>query len=393
MGEHDYLFEHNMLMKDVENVGAGLEVKNTPEGFYVLKDGKELRFVKAKSDAPYCVFRLSCDGKRLYYHRLITLYPGKYGKSYPATYYVPEEISIYGDGIEYDSARPGKWSAVSGEKDLSFYYSIDGSKRMNIAMEYFIRKTGFEIIPNEFDDDTTINVVVKTNTSDTKECDFLRFLGEPLSLSIHGIPVDTILHSVTRSRDYQWSRYKFSTITGFTDEMDEACEYIFAAVKEKHGFSDNEAAQYLFDNYVIHDWRKRECVLQDYLHVHDKHAVETRDLYDQLDEEIMEDKKNVSNWKNEFKLYKLIKKDYADAIYHYYLSLRECQSLSVYVPSINTGFVFQGNRNGSSEVDKANENAYVYRHDLNDKCQAAGIRLIEWSDSEPITKKSLKKKM
>lgn len=384
--------KYNYLYKK-EELGNGVAVNNTAAGFSLIKDGREIRFIKAKPDAPYCIFRLSIDGKRLYYHRIVDLFPGKAGEPSPPSYIVPEELSIDGDGIEFDSSGLGRWHAVA-ETTLSFFYSIDDSKRMNVAMEYFKLRDNYDVIPNEFEDDTTINVVVKTSIDNTVECDFLRFLMEPRSLQIYGIPADVILHVITKSSIYQSAKISLYP-SQFNDAMDKACINIFAALKEKHGISDNETAQYIYDNYVIHDWEKRECILK-YLRVHERHAFESNSKYDTLYAKIIDEGKYTPKWKSEFELYKLVKTYFSDAVYQYHAGFLGHQSLDIFIPSLNTGIEYQGKQHfepidffGGTE---SFENVKKRDAEKREKCKKEGIRLIEWKYEEPISKMVLEKK-
>ena len=102
-------------------------------------------------------------------------------------------------------------------------------------------------------------------------------------------------------------------------------------------------------------------------------------------------------WKSEKAMFDLICSCFPDAIYQYRPKWLTPQSIDVFVPSINTGFEYQGIQHFSKIDFFGGEEGLNKRIELDKKkkeiCKKQGINLLEWGYQEIITKQVLKKKL
>lgn len=102
-------------------------------------------------------------------------------------------------------------------------------------------------------------------------------------------------------------------------------------------------------------------------------------------------------WVSEYSMYHLISKYYEDAIYQYHSDWLGMQSLDVFVPSINTGFEYQGIQHYQPVNFFGGEDGYKQRLILDnkkkEKLKEHNIHFIEWKYNEKISKIVLKTKL
>ena len=95
--------------------------------------------------------------------------------------------------------------------------------------------------------------------------------------------------------------------------------------------------------------------------------------------------------------YDTVKKIYPDAVYQYHSEWLGLQSLDVYVPSLRTGFEYQGQQHYQAIEHFGGIEGFEKRRLLDQKkkrvCNDNDVKLIEWRYDEPISKLLLKKKL
>ncbi len=102
-------------------------------------------------------------------------------------------------------------------------------------------------------------------------------------------------------------------------------------------------------------------------------------------------------WVSEQRMLTVIKTRYTDAIYQYAPDWLEGQSIDVFVPSLHAAFEYQGVQHyqateifgGEEGLKKVKERDAVKRQ----KCEARGIRVVDWMYYEPIDDETLDKKI
>lgn len=124
----------------------------------------------------------------------------------------------------------------------------------------------------------------------------------------------------------------------------------------------------------------------------DKKACKAK--YDKILSEL--DEKEIK-WKSEFKMFKLIKSHFEEAIYQYRFKELGLQSLDVFIPELNIGFEYQGIQHYQAVEVFGGEEHYQIQHENDIKkkkiCKENNIELIEWKYDEEISKINLDKKL
>lgn len=122
-----------------------------------------------------------------------------------------------------------------------------------------------------------------------------------------------------------------------------------------------------------------------------------KNTYRELMEKLGADKTLYVRWKNEYYMYSLIKCYYSDAVFQYRDEWLGKQSLDVFVPSIKTGFEYQGLQHFEPVDFFGGEKSYIERIELDRikklKCSEEKISLIEWKYDEPVDRLTLEKKL
>ena len=303
------------------------------------------------------------------------------------------DFSLVPGGIEHDPFKPGGLKAIQGDEEL-FFFSVDNGKRSQICNKYVKENCTFEILPNEFDDDDTINIVAKENRRNQAKCGFMNYLIREASLNLYGIPVETILEVVERNSQYLTKKQaKTDPYPGGTSEI---CWKIFKQIKDKYGFTDNETAQYLSDTYIP----KYDNIfdrIEEQTNIFNRYGQGWKEQYDQLFKRLVLEDGYKTKWVKELNLYKLVVSEYPDALFQYTAPFLGAQSLDVYIPSLNVGLEYQGIQHYEpveyfGGQDKYEENVERDARKRS-KCAENGVKLIEWKYTDPITKVLLKKKM
>ncbi|HHK5530398.1 TPA: hypothetical protein ACQUHF_004393 [Bacillus paranthracis] len=102
-------------------------------------------------------------------------------------------------------------------------------------------------------------------------------------------------------------------------------------------------------------------------------------------------------WKNETELFKLVVKQYPDAIFQYRADWLDKQSLDVYIPGLKTAIEFQGQQHYEPVEFFGGEDAFLYRQKLDalkkEKCKQNKVKLIEWHYQDVISKTNLNRKI
>ena len=122
-----------------------------------------------------------------------------------------------------------------------------------------------------------------------------------------------------------------------------------------------------------------------------------KEIYENIYQKLIQWGKIGSRWKNENNLFKVVKKEYPDALYQYHSEWLGRQLLDIYIPSLRIGIEYQGIQHyeavdyfgGDKSLEEQKQRDNLKRT----KCDQQGVRLIEWRYDEPISKVKLKEKI
>lgn len=102
-------------------------------------------------------------------------------------------------------------------------------------------------------------------------------------------------------------------------------------------------------------------------------------------------------WKSEYKMYKLVKSFFNDAIYQYSAEWLKPQTLDVYIPSKMIGIEYQGEQHYKAIDHFGGQESFTQTKERDAKkkllCKINNIILIEWKYDEPINEVILKRKL
>ena len=132
---------------------------------------------------------------------------------------------------------------------------------------------------------------------------------------------------------------------------------------------------------------------QEVMAVLNDHKLEQKRNREQLYSEVVLTGKATPKWQSEFLLYSIVHESHPDAEYQYRAKWLGAQSLDIFIPTLNVGIEYQGMQHyepieffGGERAFKSNQERDARKRKL---CEENGIKLIEWSYKEAITKTNL----
>lgn len=138
--------------------------------------------------------------------------------------------------------------------------------------------------------------------------------------------------------------------------------------------------------------------LRESLRILDRSMLEpTKNEYNKIYEDLLLLKKVPIKWTSEFELFKLVKKNFEDAIFQYSPRWLFPQRFDIYVPSINTAFEYQGIQHFQNVEFfggvEGLEKRILLDKTKKEKSKINRVNLIEWIYDETINKMTLNKKL
>ncbi len=265
------------------------------------------------------------------------------------------------------------------------------------------------IDPNLYDDDDSKNHIVVFEKNQKKEISLLLRLIEQRGISkdviigyrIYGIDVSYIVN-LSQKGDTVICYKKPNNLTHFCGNQIRKDNDIFRIIEtrdiieqiiDKKDFKDElELSYYLRKNIMM--------PIQDMYHYILDTPSENIDYIEEKNKIyniLVKENRVPVKWKSEKAMFDLIYNYFPDAIYQYRPKWLAPQSLDVYVPSINTGFEYQGVQHFSEIKFFGGNEGLKKRIELDEKkkliCSNQGVNLIEWGYQETITKLVLEKKL
>jgi hypothetical protein len=154
--------------------------------------------------------------------------------------------------------------------------------------------------------------------------------------------------------------------------------------------------------YLIKDIVKKHSIPWEYIELNFSReqvirAKERKVILKQIEHEMIMNHEIPLLWKSEQEMFRIIKKEYADAIFHYTAKWISPQHIDVFIPSINCAFEFQGQQHFVNIEHFGGKKKLKQRIALDERklnlCKSKAIHLIEWHFSEPLTKLVLMNKL
>lgn len=269
----------------------------------------------------------------------------------------------------------------------------------------------YEVVPNVFLDDDTVNIRIKIDAVTVRNLDIL-FLATKCknSYAVYNIPLEHYL-SIMNITIEQKNRLNFF-FSPLKDTQSKICSSIISELKNAYQFkNDQQLYEKLFlpltKLFYFGIDRYGNETSYFYLPTEDgevepiKNPFADKTFIQEYESRILAEMKNAgistSKWVNEFEMFIIIKKQYPDAIYQYRAAWLGKQSLDVFVPSLQTGFEYQGIQHFQPVDHFGGEIGFteVQNRDQLKKtaCENNGIRIIYWLYDEPVNMRVLKKKL
>lgn len=307
------------------------------------------------------------------------------------------------------------------EDDLYLYFTLTNSKNGAIC-RYFCEKYGnYEILPNVFLDDNTINIRVKMpSEKEANEDHYFMCSKYELSFkkySIYNMPLESYIgaldlykykifgflkpsfekapmyisinETIKKMMNYESDYELFKK---FFCKLDKKINLSFSMIKYKNNTFEKIKPEYPtgYEKDFIEKKKK-------YYEMNNKYKEKLNSYESSILEIIINNDYYIPKWKSESDLYILIKKYYDDAIFQYRAPWLGQQSIDVYIPSLKIGFEYQGEQH-FKPIDffggKASFEENIKRDNRKKSlCDTNNICLIYWNYNELVNDSNLKKKL
>lgn len=311
------------------------------------------------------------------------------------------------------------------------YFFETPQKKYFLAKEIAKRAAYHTILKNHFEDDETINHLAIFTKDQIEEILMLYNLVSTWSLNegiagyaIYGINLDTLITFCRSKGERSYMPRGCDELIHFlgchlrrdtNEHRNEAAKQVVKIFMEKHQFTTgSDLGYYLRFRYMYgmqleflkvrgviedfydsfpgskrqtEDYKKRVSVIKK------SHKEELEKIYS-----ILVEKGEISTkWKSEMALFQLVKKNFKDAIFQYYDSWLDRQSLDIYIPSLRVGIEYQGIIHYEPVDYFGGEDAFKHRVYLDqlkqEKAKRADVKILEWHYNEPISKAVLISKL
>lgn len=347
-----------------------------------------------------------------------------------------------------------KYISQITEKD-SFWSYLDMSKRGRY-IDYVIKNkfVDYEIVPNIFNDDSTVNVRIPLN-SKNKENIYVQFLVAKYypDFAVYNVPIEDIVSNL-KCLDNIVISYSIN------EKQDVLSFAVIDAIKKRTGIEDSGILYCKFFKKLIEQIYNVRCEIEDNLFLENtmrRFPNSYQDVLDDFDninfnlvkagfkpfkyETILKKVQNntpyygtdankcsnaitvsnkdfqkrinkfesdllfemktagykVGKWVNEGNMFVLVKQSFPDAIYQYHETWLGHQSLDVYIPSLKIGLEYQGIQHYEPVEFFGGEEGFKKGQQLDIKkavlCKQNGVGLIYWKYDEALLKEILLKKV
>lgn len=313
------------------------------------------------------------------------------------------------------------------ETDNYLYFTLSNGKNGAIC-RYFCEKYGnYEILPNVFIDDETINVRIKMPSEKDANSDYYfmcsRYNVSFKNYSIYNVSIENYVGALDLYEYKLWDKGIYTSypkpsigkapmyisinetlkqLLNYNNDFDlfkklyhkleKKIEYCFSLINYNNNTFESIRIDYpnsYDDNFIE---KKKE-----YYEKNDKYKEVLKSYEANILELLINNNYYIPKWKSESDLYVLIKKQYQDAIFQYRASWLGQQSIDVFVPSLKLGFEYQGEQHfkpvnffGGQESFESTKKRDIRKQEL---CEKNGIRLIYWNYNELVNIANLKEKL
>lgn len=312
-------------------------------------------------------------------------------------------------------------------KCKKLYFERDITQKNMVLYKFLENKKLLEKVDNEFEDDKTELYMAKIEWEDLDTLELVEYIRNlaiersVYKYTIYGVPISEIAFEILKDFEMKMKiceliKKEKIFIVKNKDKTDNFISWIINQSQAK-GYSkdviniiiERLCAKYVVDKFnlliILIAKYGQENVFKlptsPYLEFDSKgfrvSTINKKEVKKRYDEILVTIDEKEIKWKSEFKMFKLIKRYFEDAIYQYRFTELGLQSLDVFIPELNVGFEYQGLQHYQAVEVFGGEEHYRKQHenDLKKKkiCEENNIDLIEWRYDEEVNKINLDKKL
>lgn len=322
------------------------------------------------------------------------------------------------------------------EKSTYLYFSLgyknelSSNRKDTIVFEYLCKKyNNYEVIPNIFLDDKSLNVRFKLPNENNKKynmLDIYYLCTDYYSLKSNNMPSLSCKNYCIYNISIH-NYMKAFNLSPFTSDQDldiyYTCVSVMNTIKEQLSLDNIEEVKEKILNpiyrYMLNTPKKKTYKNNCFEPIHKipprYNRPNVRHIGTPIQEIILSQFKKlqkhkaklfdeailsgvvIRKWKNEFELFRMIKSIYTDAIFQYRAKWLGLQSIDIYIPSLKTGIEYQGEQHympidffGGEDGLKHTK---IKDEEKRQKCIANNVNLIYWKYDEMMTSLTLKEKL
>lgn len=284
---------------------------------------------------------------------------------------------------------------------VEIIFSDSMRKNCLILKEFAKTVQSFNILPNLFFDDDTINYKIEISKNNIVDIAFAKYCLDcdmaTGSYLIYGVPLEFLEKFYQTEPSPQRAVNEVNKLN-LTIEQEQYYQELALSVLETllaKNVSSNEMA------YIKNTGAAQSSALLSFLQLQNFKYVsyinKLKERYDQFYSILIDNGVIITKWKSEYSLYELIRKKYPNAIYQYRAKWLSHQSLDIYIPDKRIGIEYQGIQHYKPVSLFGGLPHFRLQQELDNRkrklCSEQGIRLIEWRYDEPISSDMLKKKL
>lgn len=334
-----------------------------------------------------------------------------------------------------------------------YLYLTGGKSKCGMLIEHFISNgMEYELVPNLFADDETINLRIPLfgDNAKRKEVQFIAAKYRN-TYAIQGVPVieicggmklpytvfkqyhhqfylpptkQTIVYSLintlrsifTENDDYTIFQQTIESIlkqfekseanrfpNEFSDELllypteIKDAEYIKEHLAYYCSLLNINSEEELYDESEGLFGFNKEKLKEAFFVAKGRYKKKMQDYETQVLQGIAAKGKKVSKWVNEGDMFSMVVKHYPDAVFQYRAEWLGMQSLDVYIPSLKVGIEYQGVQHYEPVPFFGGEEGFIKVQERDQRkaelCEQNGVILICWRYDEPISASRLKTKL
>lgn len=297
---------------------------------------------------------------------------------------------------------------------LNIFFYESACKTCLILKAFAKEMDTFQIVPNIFPDDATINYKIAISQTKIDDIAFIQYclmkntkIG---NYAIYGVPLYDLKKGCYIKPSPQKAIIELQKMDLSLQDED-LYQSIISMLFTKYG----EQVSEWFPKGFLYNDKSQDIqlrALNKFLNAEHPAYIESahgnreplthflqkmNSLYNDIFNSLVLNGNIIPKWKSEYSLYEMVKKKYPCTIYQYRTKWLKFQSLDIFIPELQTAIEYQGIQHYKPIEVFGGKEHFEKQQELDRKkrflCNENNIRLIEWKYDEPISALVLKKKL